>query len=57
MAVNLKTPGVHHIALRSTDLERSKRFYAEVLGFAVILEVPGLFIFLAGATANRRARA
>ena len=51
MAVNLKTSGVHHVALRSTNLERSKRFYTEVLGFAVIMEVPGLFIFLAGATA------
>ena len=51
MAINLKTSGVHHVALRSTNLERSKRFYAETLGFPPILEATNLFIFLAGSTA------
>ena len=50
MPINLKTPGVHHVAIRSTDLERSKRFYAETLGFPVILEGPNIFLFLAGST-------
>jgi glyoxylase I family protein len=50
MAIDLKTTGVHHVALRSANLSASKRFYTEVLGFAVILEVPGLYIFLAGST-------
>jgi glyoxylase I family protein len=51
MSINIKTPGVHHIALRSADYERSKRFYTETLGFQIIMEVPGLFLFLAGNTA------
>jgi catechol 2,3-dioxygenase-like lactoylglutathione lyase family enzyme len=51
MAVAPTTSGIHHIALRSTDLARSRRFYADVLGFPVVLEAPGLFLFLAGATA------
>lgn len=51
MAIGIKTPGVHHVALRSSDLERSRQFYADTLGFQVIMEVPGLFLFLAGSTA------
>jgi glyoxylase I family protein len=51
MAISPKTPGIHHIALRSANIERSKRFYADTLGFSVIREVPGLFIFLAGSAA------
>lgn len=51
MAVNLQTSGVHHLALRSSDLARSRRFYVETLGFAPVLEAPNLFIFLAGSTA------
>jgi len=45
-----RTPGVHHVALRSADLPRSRRFYLEVLGFPAILESPNLFLFAAGAT-------
>lgn len=50
MKIDIKTPGIHHIALRSADLVRSKRFYTETLGFPVILEREDLFIVLAGAT-------
>ena len=49
--MSIKTPGVHHIALRSSDLARSKRFYTETLGFPVIAELPNLLLFLAGGTA------
>jgi glyoxylase I family protein len=51
MSIGMKTPGVHHVALRSTDLARSKRFYADLLGFPVILEASNLFLFRAGNTA------
>lgn len=51
MSIDIKTPGVHHVALRSGDLGRSKRFYAETLGFKIALEGPNIFLFFAGATA------
>jgi catechol 2,3-dioxygenase-like lactoylglutathione lyase family enzyme len=50
MSIDIKTPGIHHVALRSTDLARSKQFYAQLLGFPVILELENVFIFLAGST-------
>ena len=49
--VNLKTTGVHHIALRVTDLPRAKRFYTETLGFPLLMEGDNLVLFLAGGTA------
>jgi catechol 2,3-dioxygenase-like lactoylglutathione lyase family enzyme len=51
MPVDIKTSGVHHVALRVTDLPRAKRFYTETLGFPVIAEMPDLVLFLAGGTA------
>lgn len=51
MAINIKTSGVHHVAFRVTDYDRAKQFYIELLGFPIILELPNLFIFLAGETA------
>lgn len=48
MSINIKTTGVHHVAIRSTDMERSKRFYIELLGFKLMLELPELFLFQAG---------
>lgn len=48
MSINIKTTGVHHVALRSTDMERSKRFYIETLGFELLMETPELFLFKAG---------
>jgi glyoxylase I family protein len=49
--IAMTTAGVHHIALRSTDLARSRHFYAETLGFPVVLDVHEMFLFLAGSTA------
>lgn len=51
MAIGIKTSGVHHVALRSTDLQRSRQFYIDTLGFSPILEAEGIFLFLAGGTA------
>ena len=51
MSVNIKTTGVHHVALRVSDLPRAKQFYTETLGFPVIAEMPDLVLFLAGGTA------
>jgi catechol 2,3-dioxygenase-like lactoylglutathione lyase family enzyme len=48
MAINIKTPGIHHIGLRCKDMERSKRFYQDVLGFEVVLDTPALFGFMVG---------
>ena len=49
--IRFQTSGVHHVALRSTDLARSRVFYIERLGFPVLLEAPGLLIFGAGPSA------
>lgn len=51
MGIAIVTRGIHHIALRSTDLARSRRFYVDALGFPVALEGPNIFLFLAGQTA------
>ncbi len=37
----IQTTGLHHLRLTVTDLERSKAFYGDVLGFEVAAESPG----------------
>lgn len=49
--IQMKTTGVHHVALRSSDLSRARVFYVDRLGFPVLLEAEGIFIFAAGNTA------
>jgi len=39
---------VHHICLRSMDFEKTKNFYKNILGFPLVIENPGLIIFVAG---------
>ncbi|MFN6558775.1 MAG: VOC family protein [Nostoc sp. ChiSLP01] len=34
----MKTTGIHHVAIICSDYDRSKKFYVETLGFAVIAE-------------------
>ena len=51
MSIDIKTPSVHHVALRVTDFDRAKQFYIGTLGFPVIMEQPNLLLFLAGSTA------
>ena len=51
MAINIKTPGLHHVTLRSRDLGPVKAFLFRELGFPIIMELPTLVVFRAGATA------
>lgn len=51
MPITIKTPGVHHIAIRVTNMERSRSFYIDQLGFKAVLDTPDLLIFFAGTTA------
>ena len=48
MAINPKTPGIHHINLRCSDLQATKDFYQNVIGFPIALEADGLFAFPVG---------
>ena len=38
----LTTNGLHHLALRVTDLQRSTEFYTRIFGMQPLLEVEGL---------------
>jgi len=51
MAIQMKTSGVHHVALRVSDLNRSKKFYCDTLGFKHLMDADNLTLFLAGGTA------
>ena len=48
--IDMRTTGVHHISLRCTDVERARRFYVETLGFPIVIEREGAFLFRAGGT-------
>lgn len=48
MAINPKTPGIHHINFRCTDMAISKDFYQNVIGLPLALETPEITAFLAG---------
>ncbi|MEP7251953.1 MAG: VOC family protein [Ginsengibacter sp.] len=48
MAINPTTKGIHHIALRCIDMETTKKFYRDVLGFTLALDTPDIIGFLAG---------
>lgn len=51
MAVNMNTSGVHHVALRVSDVERSKKFYVETLGFEHLMDAENFCLVRAGGTA------
>jgi glyoxylase I family protein len=48
MAIEPKTTGIHHIALRCKDFSVTKEFYQNVLGLPLALDSPELMAFLAG---------
>ena len=48
MAINPKTPGIHHIAFRCMDMEVSKNFYQNIIGLPLAIDTPELMIFAAG---------
>ena len=48
MAIQFKTPGIHHLNLRCSDLTASKDFYQNTLGFQIALENAELFAFAIG---------
>src|SRR5436190_6049378 len=51
MEITPRTAGIHHLALRSSDLPRARAFYGGTLGWPIVIETADLFIALAGATA------
>jgi len=40
MAGKIELGGIHHIRLTVTDIERSRKFYTELLGFEIAAEAP-----------------
>lgn len=46
----LPIAGLHHLALRTTDLERARQFYTQTLGFPQVFEAEGVFIVDVGGT-------
>jgi len=40
MAAPVQIEGIHHLRLTVTDVERSRRFYTELLGFEIAAESP-----------------
>jgi glyoxylase I family protein len=49
-AITPRTSGVHHVALRSADLARSREFYVAALGLPLLMESHDQFVVLAGQT-------
>jgi glyoxylase I family protein len=48
MSINPKTTGIHHIALRCRDMEITKKFYQNILGFSLALDSPEIIALVAG---------
>jgi len=48
MAIDPKTPGIHHICLRGLDLNITKNFYQNLLGLPLAVDSPDLIIFQLG---------
>ncbi len=50
MPISPKTSGVHHLAIRSSNLALSKAFYVDLLGFTAVLDTKSALVFLASST-------
>ena len=48
MAIEPKTAGIHHIALRCKDFSVTKNFYQNIIGLPLALDTPDLIGFMAG---------
>ena len=48
MAISPKTPGIHHIGLRCLNMEVTKNFYINVIGFPLVIDSAELLIFAVG---------
>lgn len=48
MAITPQTTGIHHIGLRCLDMNITKNFYQNIIGFPLIIDTPELMIFSAG---------
>lgn len=49
----IRTTGIHHAAIRCSDLRRARVFYLERLGFPLLSDGTGEFTFAVGASAVR----
>jgi glyoxylase I family protein len=48
MPIIPQTPGMHHIAFRCMDMDVTKNFYQNVIGFTLAIDTPELIIFAVG---------
>ena len=48
MPIIPKTPGIHHMGLRLIDLNVTKNFYRDTIGFPLVVDTPDLIIFACG---------
>jgi glyoxylase I family protein len=48
--MSLRTGGLHHLTIRTTDLVRAKHFYIETLGFQAVRESDGALLLNAHGT-------
>lgn len=50
MINDVQIKGIHHVAFRVMDIEKSKHFYQDILGFQVQTPMKDLYFFSAGPT-------
>ena len=48
MPIQPKSPGIHQVGLRCRDMEITKNFYRDIIGFPLVLDTPQLIVFVAG---------